>query len=659
MTEKPSGENLKKIVRVLEEDVNGRPVEEALRKNEDPFFLLSESLPGYICMFLPDSTITYANSALAAITGRSRDELVGCRFFDLLDLQERDNVIKKLETLTPDNHTEFHEQFYTAPDGSQLCQEWRNRAFFDECGKISHFISVGIDIAGRKQMENALKRSEERYRHIFENAVEGIFRTTPEGACLDANPALARILGYESSLELMSSIFDIGSQAYFDPFRRLEVKRLLSEQGMVRNFEVQLIRKDNEIIWAVINASVIKNAEDNIISYQGTVIDITEKKKLETRLLQAQRIEDIGVLASGIAHDFNNFLAAIHGYIEMAKDDLPYGSRVYNYLITAEKSVQLAAELTKRLSAFSNGEGPADLLCDIGKLVKDTVQRETINRPVENKFIIADNLWPAKIDEWQIRQVIRDLTVNTVEAMRGGGLLTISADNVTVSLRNQFLIPDGPYVRITIQSGGKDVSTKDWPLTFTPLHSIKQNGIQKGMELDLSVCHSIISKHKGCITVESIPGQGNTFHIYLPAVVKEKMPDKMPLQETMLGFQKRILVMDDEEMIRDMMRELLIALGYQVTTVQDGNQAIDLYVKARDVDQSYDIVILDLMVKGGMGGVQTMERLQKIDPQVKAVIFSGCIDDPVIENYRQYGFLGALTKPFKREEIQAILENNL
>jgi two-component system cell cycle sensor histidine kinase/response regulator CckA len=271
----------------------------------------------------------------------------------------------------------------------------------------------------------------------------------------------------------------------------------------------------------------------------------------------------------------------IYGYIEMAKEDLPYGNRGYNYLLNAEQSAQLAAELTKRLITFSKGGGPVRSPCDIGELVKDTVQREKMAKPLKKKFIMADDLWLTEVDKGQICQVIRNLTVNAVEAMQDGGLLTVSVENVTMSLPNQLQALEGPYVRITIEDNGKGISAEDLPLIFDPYYSTKQRGSQKGMGLGLSVCYSIVSKHKGCITVESKPGKGSTFHIYLPAIIREKSSDKTPLQETMSGVQKRIMVMDDEEVIRDMIVELLKSLGYQVTTAQDGIQAIDLYVKAR------------------------------------------------------------------------------
>lgn len=529
---------------------------------------------------------------------------------------------------------------------------------------IKKDLEKGVQVIKKEEekdipVEKTLPESEKKYRNFFKNAIVGIYHTTPEGQYLCANPAMARILGYESPTELMAAISDIGKQVYADPSRRQELKRLLQEHGFVREFETQFVQKNKNKIWVAINANTILDEKGNIRGYQGFATDITAKKRLESQLLQARKMETIGILAGGIAHDFNNLLAAVYGYIEMAKEDTPYGSRAYNYLLNAEKSAQQAAELIKRLITFSKGGGSVKSLCDIGGLLKDTAQNEKIAIPVQKQFIVPADLWLAEADEEQIRQVIRNIIVNAVEAMPEDGKLTLSAENVVVPSPNQLQLSEGPHIRITLSDTGKGITAEDLPLIFDPYYSTKQRGSQKGMGLGLSVCYSIISNHGGCITVESKPGRGSTFQIYLPAVIRDKVPDKVLFQEIIPGLQKRIMVMDDEEMIRDMIGDLLESLGCQVTIVRDGVQVIEQYEKARAANQSYDMVILDLTIKGGMGGVQTMEKLMKIDPQVKAVIFSGYNDDPVIKNYRKYGFLAALTKPFKRKEIQAVLEKNL
>ncbi|MEQ8152283.1 MAG: ATP-binding protein [Smithellaceae bacterium] len=514
------------------------------------------------------------------------------------------------------------------------------------------------EIMKDQQVETPLQEKGTKYREIFENAIEGIYQTTTEGRFLNANPAIARILGYESPAELMAAIADIDRQVYADSSQRQEIKRLLQEDGIVKDFEAQFIRKDKSKIWVAINANIIMDEESNKKFYQVFATDITEKKRLENQLLQEKKMETIGTLAGGIAHDFNNLLAAVYGYIEMAKEDLPYGSRAYNYLLNAERSAQQAAELTKRLITFSKGGGPVKSLCDISGLLKDAVINEKTAKSVKKKFIVPDDLWLTEVDGGQIVQVIRNITVNAAEAMQEDGVLTVSAENVKVPFRNHLQLPEGLYIRITISDTGKGISAEDMTLIFDPYYSTKQRGAQKGMGLGLALCYSIISRHKGCITVESKPGRGSTFQIYLPAMTRDKAPGKATLQEIIPGLQKRIMVMDDEEAIRDMTGKLLESMGCQVTIVNDGVQAIDQYKKARAANQSYDLVILDLTIKGGMGGVQTMEELLKIDPQVKAIIFSGFNDDPVIENYSNYGFLAALTKPFTRKEIQAVLEDN-
>jgi two-component system, cell cycle sensor histidine kinase and response regulator CckA len=506
-----------------------------------------------------------------------------------------------------------------------------------------------------EEIESTLKNCEEKFAESFlKSPIPMVITAMKDGRYVEVNEAFAKAMGLKRE-ELLGNT-STGAGYITGEQRKLFLDEY-SRKGSVENLELQVRVKGGELRHGLVNSSKITiGCEDFFLTM---VTDITEHERLKEELLKARKLESVGTLAGGIAHDFNNLLAGIHGYIEMAKMDIPPGTRSHEYLLASLQSTRQAAELTKRLITFSKGGGPVKSSCDIGELVKDTVQRAMVTIPIEKKFIMSDDLWMAEVDEGQIRQVVRNIIANAIEAMPEGGLLTVSAENLTVSGQTHLPLSEGPYLLITIKDTGVGISAEDLPLIFDPYFSTKRRGPQKGMGLGLSVSHSILSKHAGCIIVESKPGEGSTFHVYLPALIREKPSEKLSRPEKIQGTQKRILVMDDEEVIRDMIGQLLQSLGYEVTKAQDGLQAIDLYVKAREADQSYGLLILDLTIKRGMGGVQTMKRLREIDPQVKAIIFSGYTNDPVIENYNQYGFLGALTKPFKREELKTILENNL
>ncbi len=504
-------------------------------------------------------------------------------------------------------------------------------------------------------IKSALRYSEEKFAESFlKSPIPTAITAMEDGRYVEVNEAFAKIMGLKRE-ELIGNS-SIGAGFITNEQRALFLQEYC-QKGFVENLELRMCVKGGELRYGLFNSSKITIGGEDF--FFTTVTDITQRKLLESELLKVRKLESVGTLAGGIAHDFNNLLAGIHGYIEMAKMDITSGSRPDEYLLAALQSTLQAAELTKRLITFSDGGGPVKAPCDIATLVKETIQKSVMTRLIEKEMIVDDNLWMAEVDEGQICQVIRNIVINAVEAMPKGGLLTVRIENVKVFRENHLPLSDGPYVRITIKDTGTGILPEALPLVFDPYFSTKKRGSQKGMGLGLSVCHSILSKHAGCILVESERGKGSTFHVYLPALIRNISSEISFFPEGVQNVQKRILVMDDEEVIRDMVGHLLQSLGYHVTTAQDGLQAIDLYINAGKSDQPFDMLILDLTIKSGIGGVETLKILREIDHQVKAIIFSGYMDDPVIENYSQYGFLGALTKPFRREELKKVLEKNL
>ncbi len=597
-----------------------KQAQEALRESEEKYRAILQSIEdGYFESDLA-GCFTFFNDSLCKILGYSRDELIGMNNRRLLDKENARKVFaifNKVYT-TGKAYRPFEWKFITK-EGVERFAESSISLKRDREGRPTGFQGIVREVTERKRMEDKLKESEEKFRILMESSPTA-FLMYQNNTWVYANPAATEITGYTSQ-ELRDMPF-----AYFahpDDKAMLQERAQRRQRGEIKTnlrYEVRIIAKDGTIKWIDLSSTSVfhKACPAGVVS----VVDITERKRMEAELLKARKLESVATLAGGIAHDFNNLLAGVYGYIEMAQLDLPSGSRAHDYLLAAEKSAKQAADLTKRLITFARGGGPVRKQSDIGELVKDTVQRALIAIPVEKKVVVADDLWTAEIDAGQIRQAIISIIANAVEAMPEGGLLTVSAQNVIV-FPNQLPVSEGPYVRITVSDTGGGISAEDLPLIFDPYFSRKQRGTQKGMGMGLSVCHSIVSKHNGCISVESTPGRGSSFYVYLPAITRVKSEERAPRQQSMLDVQRRILVMDDEEVIREMIEELLKTMGCQVTTVQDGLSAIDLYIKARETDQSYDLLILDLTIKGGIGGVETMKRLREIDPEVKAIIFSG------------------------------------
>jgi len=502
-----------------------------------------------------------------------------------------------------------------------------------------------MDITGRKKAEEALRESEEKYREIFENAIEGIYQTTPEGQCLGVNPALTRILGYESPAELRDTISDIGSQLYVDPSRRLEFKRLLSENGMVRAFEAQLIRKDKNTVWGEINATVIRNQEGNIVSYQGTVMDITEKKRLEMQLQQAQKMKAIGTLAGGIAHDFNNLLMGIQGYVSLMLLDIDSSHPHYERLKAIQEQVVSGADLTGQLLGFARGGRyvvkPANMN-DILQQTSSLFWRTKKEISVFQKY--RKDLWPVEVDRGQMDQLFMNLYMNAWQAMPGGGEITITTENVFWDNKNP--LPDsgvgGRYVKISIADTGTgmDQSTKE--RIFDPFFTTKGMG-RGGTGLGLATVYGIVKGHNGMIDVYSELGEGTTFTIYLPVSDKEIVTEKTSVENFVPKGVETVLLVDDETAVLEVCKQMLESLGYRVYLAQNGEEAIAVYMEKRN---QIDLIILD-MIMPGMSGGETFDRFRKINPEIRVLLSSGYSIDGEAQQIIDRGCRGFLQKPFQ------------
>jgi len=396
-------------------------------------------------------------------------------------------------------------------------------------------------------------------------------------------------------------------------------------------------------------------------SFLGTVIvfrDITDQKRMEEEVLKARKLESIGVLAGGIAHDFNNLLAVVLGNISFAKMFLDPTDRVVNRLAEAENACMRGKDLTYQLLAFARGASQLRKAIDLAGLVEKWARASVTAGNISLSFSFPDDLFPLGVDEKQIGQVIEKMVSNAQEAMEKGGEIRIGAENVVVGPETSLTLKEGRYVRISIQDEGPGIAEEDLPRVFDPYFTKKQMGHEKGTGLGLSICYSIIKDHGGLITVDSQPGEGSLFHIYLPAVAGEEIAieSEVPPQTRAIAGKGKLLFMDDDEGVREVMVEILLHLGYEVRFAKDGLEAIRQYEEAAQKGKPFDVVIADLTVRDGMGGKELIEQLHGMDPQVRAIISSGYSNDPVLSDFRKHGFLGVVAKPYRVEELCAVLD---
>jgi len=440
----------------------------------------------------------------------------------------------------------------------------------------------------------------------------------------------------------------------------IKIKELY-ELGKPVRIESRRLTKEGILLDVHISAALTKDSGGKPMGMVVNLSDITKRKTLEGQLQQAQKLESVGILAGGIAHDFNNLLSIIMGNISMTKDDVKPKYGVTDFLNEAETASLKATELANQLITFSKGGAPVKEVRSIENLVKETINLILLESNVKSEFFMSSDLCPVEFDQGQMKHALKNLIINAVESMPDGGSIVVKAVNFNISsetIEKSLPLPEGKYVKISIRDHGAGIPEKHLSKIFDPYFSTKERGIEKGMGLGLATTYSIINRHDGHITVESEVGVGTTFTIYLSAVVEEIVgiePVKMVEPEKPSIRTGRILVMDDEDSIRNLSKQRLSRLGYESELAKDGVQAIELYKKSMNFGQPFDLVILDLTVKGGMGGKDVIKALLKIDPQVKAIVSSGYSNDPVMTDFRAYGFTGALPKPnTKKELIEAL-----
>ena len=429
------------------------------------------------------------------------------------------------------------------------------------------------------------------------------------------------------------------------------------ERGHSRHMALLLREADEPLLVEIRSAQTRfeeRPAELWVIS------DASERQRMQRELQKSRQLESIAALSGGIAHDYNNLLTAIIGNISLAKSYLKAEAPPFQLLSEALDASLLAKDLTQKLITFSKGGSPVTQTTAIAPLIRGATEFSLSGSNIMAEFFLPENLWPVKIDVSQVGQAIHNLVINAREAMPRGGTIHVSAENLVLDGAAMAVDP-GRYLRITIKDQGVGIPEENLERIFDPYFSTKEKGDQKGTGLGLSICHSIVSQHGGVVTVDSSPGEGAAFHVFLPAS-SEEIDREAPLphtEEQLIMGRGRILVMDDEERIRQLIGHMLGLLGYKVAFATTGEEALALYQEAIQFGTPFDAVILDLTVRGGMGGKDAMAELQKIDPEVKAIVSSGYSNDPVMASFQKYGFRDMVAKPYSMAELSQSLRRVL
>jgi PAS domain S-box-containing protein len=502
------------------------------------------------------------------------------------------------------------------------------------------------EIQERKNVEDTLRESEERYRSFVQNFQGIAFRGDISYKPTFLHGAVQEITGYNEK-EFVDG--DVRWDTIIHP-ADLQSLAGKTELRTVPNFslerEYRIVRKGGDIKWIheVIRNVVDKDGKPFMV--EGAIFDVTDRKRMEDDLIKSHKLESIGILAGGIAHDFNNILTAILGNISLAETYVEPESELAELLLDSEKASIRARDLTQQLLTFSKGGEPVKKAISICRLIKESANFALMGSNVKCSYRLPYDVWPVEVDEGQIGQVINNLVINAMQAMPEGGEINVKAENISVGTENAYLINEGDYVRITIEDHGIGIKKEHLQKVFDPYFTTKQ----KGSGLGLAIVYSIIKKHNGYISVESDQGTGTTFEMLIPAS-EDQIEEQMVVKEDQVGFIGSILVMDDEKVVRNVAGRILSRVGYFVEFAANGAEAIERYKMAMESGQPFDAVIMDLTIPGGMGGREAIKKLLEIDPDIKAIVSSGYSNDPVIADFKSYGFCEFIAKPYSRMEL--------
>ncbi len=518
---------------------------------------------------------------------------------------------------------------------------------------VSSQVAKAID---KKRSEEALRKSEERYRNLFEQIPTGIYRTTPDGKIIMANPTLINMLGYSSFKELSS--MDLEREGFEHQHHRKMFKELVEREGEVKGLEGSWLKKDKSIIFVRENARAILGKDGLVAYYEGTVEDITERKRLEQQLQQAQKMEGIGTLAGGIAHDFNNLLGIILGYTQLLEAGNVSPERYAKSLDTIKKAVERGAELVRQLLTFARKADPSFHSVNVNDSIKDLSRMlsETFPKSITIALELGENLPSIFADATQLHQALLNLCVNARDAMVDpkltsgqGGTLSLRTDTIAgYKLQQKFPnATSNEYVSVVVADTGIGMDEQTKKRIFEPFFTTKELG--KGTGLGLAVVYGVINSHHAFADFESEKGKGTTFILYFPATPRQ---DAVPVEEITASVpagkeHETVLLVEDEEMLLDLLAGLLQSQGYNVLTAKDGQEGLEIFTAhANEIS-----LVLSDMGLPRLGGWEMFQKMKEVNPNVRAILASGYFDPNVKMDLLKAGAKDFIQKPYVPDQI--------
>ena len=655
----------------LEDITDRKQADLALRESQQQLLDIISFLPDATLVVGRDGRVLAWNRAMEVMTGVKAQDMIGKGDYEyalpfygerrpiLIDIalhpertdphpyaglqQEADVTYGEAYTRNPDSPN--GESSYLAATASVLR---------DSTGAVTAAIECIRDSTERLRGEQLLRESEATLRSLMDSMPAGVWWFNEAGEVEYLNARFAELFGYH--LCEIPTVGDWFRYAYPDPEQRAAVlgarNAFIAEARRagtpVPPQETLVACRDGSVRHIIVNTQFSQGRTLEIFT------DITEQEFIHNELLKVQKMESLGVLAGGIAHDFNNILTGIMGNISFAQLILKEGSEARKPLQAAEKASQRAAELAHQLLTFAKGGQPIKKVVSVRHLVGEAVSLSLRGTNVQGRINLAAELHHIEADAGQMNQAFSNIVINAAHAMSEGGTLTVSGENVLLEGGNKLSLPAGPYVRLDFGDEGCGIHPADLKNIFDPYFTTKSGGNGLGLASTLS----IVRKHGGHILVQSEVGVGTSFTFFLPSTEEASVEGEAKAAGTLeRQVGGRVLVMDDEEMLRELSEQILSHLGYQVTTCANGEEAIKLYVSAKEEGEPFFTVIMDLTIPGGMGGKEAAQHILGYDPAARLIVSSGYSNDLALSDYGNYGFCGAVVKPYKVAELANTLES--
>ncbi len=604
--------------------------------------------------------VTFVNAAALAILDLAESKVVGRQIETVLREATRDGsfglrVISAIRAaLTTGMAERGRDALLVRPSGQELALDFTIAPMRQ--GGSGGAVALFVDVSQRRKDERQRRELAQQFLDTLDMLGDAVLVEDPSGRLIYVNRTARDLLGLRlGDKNVPGGLLD--SELQFSTWQgeaigdgEGPIKEAVRRRQPVGPIERRISTPDGQVLYCLVEAVPWQDG-GGTPGVLYAIRDVTDIRQAQEEHLRVRRIESLGVFAGGIAHDFNNVLTIVLGNLALARADIAAGSESDILLQSAERTCRQAAGLTRQLLTFSRGGAPVTQSIALGPVLEESAGLKLQESRASVRVQLPADLWPVEADAGQIHEVIRNIAVNGLQAMPDGGTVQVRADNVLVEAGEVPPLLPGGYVFVTISDRGPGIASDDLERIFEPYFTTKPNGHGLG----LATCWSIVRRHGGHISAQSTVGEGTVFHIYLPRAQAAEAEGETPRKEV-TGARRRVLLMDDEREILAVSGEMLRRMGHSVTLARDGSEAVSACREALAAGLPIEVALLDLTVPGGMGGREAGERLLELDPDIRLVASSGYSNDAVMGDYRAFGFHAVLPKPYRREELQAVVE---